>query len=515
MERQRIDRHGWRRVTLRGMPAAVAIGVFLIMAAPAGAFDLDEVTAKAAQLARAPYDAARGKVPQWLLDISYDQWRDIRFRPDKALWRDQHLPFEVQFFHPGLYYPRTVTINVVDDTGVHHLESSPDQFDYGKNDFAAKVPRDLGFAGLRVHFPLKTPAYRDEVIVFLGASYFRALGKRQVYGLSARGLAIDTVVPSGEEFPDFIEFWLVRPGADATHLVVYALLDGASVTGAYRFDVRPGEETVVDVDARVFLRRAVQKLGLAPLTSMFFHGENTTRRFDDFRPEVHDSDGLLLHFASGEWLWRPLDNPTALHASLFRMDNPRGFGLVQRDRTYDHYQDLEARSDLRPSAWIAPRGDWGAGTVELDELPTDSDIHDNVVAYWVPAKPPPPLEPLAYAYTLSWYGDSGERPPGGRVSATRRDSGTVAGGQRFVVDFAGPRLDAIPADGSVRAVVSIAGGDAAGEIVDPHVVKNPVTGEWRLAFHVIPKTKGPLDLRAFLKNGDDVVTETWSYVLRQ
>src|SRR5262249_47540238 len=255
------------------------------------------------------FEAPKARVPEWLGKITYDQWRDIRFRADQTLWRDKGLPFQVQFFHPGLYYDRTVKVNVIDGGSGKLQDFSPSQFDYGRNDFASKVPQDLGYAGFRVHAPIKKPDYFDEVIVFLGASYFRAVGKQQVFGMSARGIAIDTALPSGEEFPYFKEFWLVTPEAGAKELTIYAMLDSPSLTGAYRFVVRPGDQTAVAVDARIFLRREGKKLGIAPLTSMFFHGENSSPWREDFRPEVHDSDGLLVNFASGEWLWRPLDNP--------------------------------------------------------------------------------------------------------------------------------------------------------------------------------------------------------------
>jgi glucans biosynthesis protein len=327
------------------------------------------------------------------------------------------------------------------------------------------VPQDLGFAGFRIHYPIKTPKYHDEVIVFLGASYFRALGKKEVFGLSARGLAVDTAESSGEEFPYFREFWLVVPSPGAKEMELYALLDSPSVSGAYRFVVRPGDETEVDVEARLFLRREVKKLGIAPLTSMYFHGENDLRVIVDFRPEVHDSDGLLVQTGTGEWIWRPLDNPRALHVSSFAMEHPKGFGLIQRDRDFASYQDLEARSELRPSAWVAPKGDWG------------------------------------------------KRPPGGRVVATRRDFGTFEDAHRFVVDFDGGKLAKLPADSVVRGVVSIAGGDDSAELLEQQVIKNPVTGGWRLAFQVRPRHKGPVDVRAFLDSGGEALTETWSYVI--
>ncbi len=486
------------------------------------AFDLEDVLAKARTLAAQPFQATPapdgkavpGQVPDWLLKIDYDQWRDIRFRPQRALWHDERLPFQAQFFHPGLYYDRTVAINVVDANGVHPVEFSRDQFDYGKNDFARKIPKQLGYAGFRIHYPLNRPDYHDELIVFVGASYFRALARNLVYGLSARGIAIDTIAPTPEEFPFFREFWLERPAADAKQLVLYALLDGPSVTGAYRFVVEPGDQTIVHVQMRIILRRPVTTLGIAPLTSMFFHGENTLQPPVDFRPEVHDSDGLLLNFSTGEWLWRPLDNPRALQVNSLQMHSPRGFGLLQRDRDFEHHQDLETRTDLRPSVWITTEGDWGDGAVQMVEIPTDTDIRDNIVAYWVPAQPPQPGEPAAFAYTMYWYGADATRPPAGRVIATRHDWGTVENAHRLVLDFDGGELRELAADQPPRGVVTIVGGDEAATLLDQHVVKNAVSGGWRLAFQIRPKNwVAPLELRAFLVRGDRVLTETWSYAI--
>jgi len=394
------------------------------------------------------------------------------------------------------------------------LRFSPDQFDYGHNDFASKVPQALGYAGFRIHAPIKTAKYFDEVIVFLGATYFRAVGKNEVFGLSARGIAIDTGLPTGEEFPYFREFWLVTPTAGAKDLTLYALLDSPSLAGAYRFVIQPGLETVVAVEARLFARKEVKKLGVAPLTSMFFHGENTPPVFEDFRPEVHDSDGLLLNFENGEWLWRPLGNPRALEIGGFHMLNPKGFGLVQRDRDFDHYQDLETRSELRPSVWVSPRGDWGDGQLELVQIPTKSDTNDNIVAFWTPTKPPKPGELVAFAYTMSWFDDDPARPPGGRAISTHRDRGTAEDAYRFVVDFAGKKLDVLPENTVLRGVVSVASGEASAELIDQQVVRNPITKGWRLTFQVRPKKKQPVELRAFLDKGGEALTETWSYALQ-
>ena len=501
-----------RPTTLFACVAALSAALDAAPAVAATPFGFDDVVEKAHRFAEKPFEEPK-RVPDWLLNMSYDQWRDIRYRPDLSLWRDRKSAFQVQFFHPGMYYDRAVKVSVIESDGVHLVKFSPSQFDYGKNDFASKIPQDLGYAGFRIHYPIKTKDYWDEVIVFLGATYFRALGKDEVFGLSARGLAIDTAESRGEEFPYFREFWLVSPAPTAPEMTVYAMLDSPSLTGAYRFVVKPGDQTAVAVECRLFMRRPVQKVGIAPLTSMFYHGENTNRWFDDFRPETHDSDGLQLAFAGGEWLWRPLDNPRTLNVSGMQMVHPAGFGLLQRDRDFEHYQDLETTAQNRVSTWIVPNGDWGTGRVELVEIPTTSDTNDNVVAYWVPEKAPAPGDVATFSYTMYWYGEDANRPPGGRTIASRRDSGTGKETQRFVIDFAGKKLAAIPADRVLRGVVTVLGGDESAEVLEQHVVKNPFTGGWRLTFEVRPKKRGPVELRAFLDQGGETLTETWSYVI--
>ena len=502
------------------IPRARWILVFLaflapaLHAAPARAFGFDDVAARAEQQAKAPYRSATRQPPAELAALDYDQYRDIRFRPDHALWRTDNLPFELMFFHLGKFQMQPVRINEVTAKGARHIAYDSADFNYGKNTLSPKTWGDLGFAGFRAHYPLNNKEYKDEVVVFLGASYFRALGAGLRYGLSARALAVDTVGGQGEEFPRFSEFWVVKPAADATTLTVYALLDSPRASGAYQFDVHPGAETVIDVRSRLFLRPGIATLGIAPLTSMFAFGENQPHR-TDFRPEVHDSDGLMVATGSGEWIWRPLINPKQTLTTSFSMGDLHGFGLMQRDRNFASYEDSEARYELRPSAWIEPVGPWGAGRVELVQLATPDETNDNIVAYWVPDKLPATGKPLDLSYRLHWQGTQQmQRPPGAWVTQTRVGRGyadLADDEQQFVVDFTGPSLTALPADAAVKAVVTA---PSNGQVVESNAYRVEATGAWRMTVRVRQlDPKQPTELRGFLQSDSNVLTETWSNIL--
>jgi periplasmic glucans biosynthesis protein len=496
--------------------ALALIAALVLSVADARAVTLDEVSAKATKLAASPFQKSGATVPRSLKALTYDQHRDIRFRPERALWRDARLPFEIMFFHPGSYYEDTVAIHEVEANGERRqIPFDPDAFDYGKNKIDRDQLRGLGFAGFRVHFPVNTPTYKDEVLVFLGASYFRALGRGQRFGLSARALAIDTGENSGEEFPRFVEFWIERPRPGAKELTIHALLDSPRATGAYRFVLKPGVATALEVDARLFLRRNVAKLGLAPLTSMFFFGANQRAAREDYRPRVHDSDGLSIQASATEWVWRPLVNPKRLLVTSFALTNPRGFGLMQRERSFRDYEDLEARYDLRPSAWIEPKGRWGPGRVELVQIPVPDETNDNIVAYWVPDFQPQPKQPLVYSYRVLWQKDRESLPPTAWVRATRRGRGwmkSADGSVQLHVDFEGPALKRLPATAKIDATVWV---DGNGEILERQTMRNEVTGGRRLVLRVRRIDAGkPVELRAHLVNANnETLSETWSYVL--
>ena len=483
--------------------------------AQSAGFSFDALAERAAQLAGEAFEDPRRRLPEAWRDLSYDDYRKIRFDANQALWRAQGL-FEVQLFHPGSIYDHTVDVHVLTDGVATPLPFGREMFDYGDLQPPEAGDDGLGFAGFRLHYPLNRPDYFDEFLVFLGASYFRLVGRGQRYGLSGRGLAIDTATPGGEEFPYFRAFWLEKPAPDATEMTVYALLDSESMTGAYRFVIQPRTEARLTVQARLFARRAIGKLGIAPLTSMFLKGENSRRRGDDYRPEVHDSDGLMIHGAGGEWIWRPLADRRAVTVASFAGDDLRGFGLIQRDRDFRSYEDLEAHYHERPSCWVTPGGSWGAGHVELVEIPTDSEYVDNVVAYWVPHRPVEPGDVLDIAYTLDSYLDHADRPPGGRAVSTRVGGAMHYGGtdwqdgdaRLFVIDFDHGELPWLAAAEPVEAQVDTSSG-ALGPVV---VHKNDETGGWRVFFGFRPDGDRPADLRCFLRHRGQVLSETWTYL---
>ncbi|MEC8350668.1 MAG: glucan biosynthesis protein G [Pseudomonadota bacterium] len=483
----------------------------------------DVITARAKKLASEPYVAPKDLELEALTSINYQDYRAIRFRTEQAIWKDQSL-YEVQLFHPGFLYRSPVAINTLEQNA--EVKSLPFKTDYYRYDATAApleqeistaiANTQLGHAGFRLHFPLNNNQYKDEVAVFQGASYFRLVGPHQVYGLSARGLAVDTALSSGEEFPVFKEFWLVKPAPEDTTIVLYALLDSPSVSGAYRFELTPSTNTEVKTQMQIFAREDIKKLGIAPLTSMFYHGENSTKFFDDYRPEVHDSDGLLMQSEQGQWVWRALNNPKKLSVTSFSYENPKGFGLAQRDRDFNNYLDTEAHYHNRPSMWIEPEGNWGKGRVELVEIPTDTETNDNIVSYWVPEQPMKAGDNLSFSYKLSTFNATLATQDKASVLRTRIGSAALPGEdnpppkshRQFTVDFSGETINQLSANFAMQADLTL----SAGQISDKTVQQLPNNQGWRVAFKVAPEGDKPVDMRLSLKLRDKEISEVWSYV---
>ncbi|CAL1240281.1 glucan biosynthesis protein [Candidatus Methylocalor cossyra] len=473
-------------------------------------FDRDWLREEARRLAQQPFKAADDALPDWLAELDWDAYQSIRFRPDHALWSKERLPFQVRLFHLGLFFKHPVALYEVAHGRAVPIPYAKELFTFGDQ---IKVPArvgDLGFAGFRVH---ARPDFDRDMFAFLGASYFRAVGGSKQYGLSARGLAVDTGLPRAEEFPEFRRFWLERPMPRAEALVIHALLDSPSITGAYAFHVKPGNTTVMDIEAHLFPRKAIERVGVAPLTSMFQHGENDRRLADDYRPEIHDSDGLALYSGSGEWIWRPLVNAPSVRVNSFLDENPKGFGLLQRDRNFDHYQDDGAMYHLRPSAWVEPIGAWGRGAVQLVEIPTLDETFDNIVAFWNPEEPFQPGQERVFRYRLFWGAEPPVRPGAAEVVATRLGAGGIPGqknrvpSRKFVIDFEGGRLAKLTERAKVEPVISA----SRGQIKDP--AARPVRGTpvWRCNFDLISEGDEPIDLRCYLRDDQGALTETWLY----
>jgi glucans biosynthesis protein len=476
--------------------------------APTTGFTFEEVRLRAQELASTPYIDRQKPLPDWLDKLTYDEYRDIRFAPVQSYWNRARLPFKLQFFHPGFVFKRTIQLNEVSAGVVKPIDFEKKFFDYGHNKVGL-LPTTIGFAGFRFHGNLNTPG--DELGVFQGASYFRFLCRKAVYGISARGLALDTGEPTGEEFPNFEEFWIVRPVAGAKSIACYALLDGPSATGAYRFEIVPGDETQMRVRAVVYLRKNPKVVGIAPLTSMFWHGKNSNEQTNDYRPEVHDSDGLLVHTGLGEWLWRPLDNPHAIKAMSFMDFNPIGFGLMQRERRFSAYEDLEANYHARPNVWVEPVGDWGKGSVRLIELPTADETSDNIVAFWVPETLPEQGLPIDLQYVLHWNLDQNEQTLAHVFSTRHGRSRTFETDlERFIIDFEGANFKKTESDAPIQPVVWAGEGAT---LVHSSVERNPLNDSWRVNFALRPDGTGhPVELRCMLRRPSGILTETWSYL---
>lgn len=453
-----------------------------------------------------------------LSELDYDGYREIQFRAEKAIWRNADLGFELQLFPSGYLYRTSVDIFLVENARMRRIEPTASLFDFGSRGLDAAAQATLGFSGFRIHAPLNKRDVYDEFLVFQGASYFRGVAKAQSYGLSARALALNTAGPEPEEFPFFRSFWIERPQTPDA-ITVHALLDSPSVTGAYSFVIRPGRETLVDTDAVLFPRRTLRNVGLAPLTSMFLKNAHDPAGPSDFRPSIHDSDGLAVWNGQDERLWRPLLSPPAFQASYFGDRDPKGFGLIQRERRFEDYQDLEAHYERRPSAWVAPKNKWGKGSVELVEIPTDVEYVDNIVAFWRPEGPLLPHRAYSYGYRLAWLDDTPEADLL-RVHKTRIGTGSAPHRLRFVVDFSGGPGQSMAKVADSNAIVSDAPPipvrdidltSSAGSLSNAVAQANPHLPGTRVAFELDPQGEKEIELRLALSTGDQRASETWLY----
>jgi periplasmic glucans biosynthesis protein len=484
---------------------------------PPSPFSFDAMKARARELARGPYVAPPRPMPEILRQIDYDAHGKIKFRPELALWAEGPGEFPVTFFHLGQFFQDPVRMHVIDRGQAREIIYDDAYFDMPADSAARRLPDNVGFAGFRFQEARtgKLDWRTNDWVAFLGKSYFRAIGELYQYGLSARGIAVDVAVyDRSEEFPSFTEIYFDTPQAGADAVSVYALLDGPSLTGAFRFLMRRTASVVMSIEKAIFLRQDVSRLGIAPLTSMYWYSEKAKQTAVDWRPEIHDSDGLALWTGAGERIWRPLNNPPRILTSAFADERPKGFGLLQRDRAFEHYLD-GVYYDRRPSLWVEPQGDWGQGSVQLVEIPTDDEIHDNIVAMWVPAETARAGQALEFRYRMHWTADEPYPTPLARCVATRLGNGGQAGRMRpkgtrkFVVEFKGEPLANLPKGVVPRPVLSASRGEFSNLLTE--AVPNDVPGHWRTQFDLAVNSTDPVELRCYLRNGDEVLSETWLY----
>ena len=512
-----------RRETLKTaatLPLGLALGLGSTKAAtselglPPGApsgppapFSFDRLIDRARLLAAAPYEPPVTSAGAILQTIDYDLHQKIKIRPERGLWTDGTGTFAVELFHPARFFQAPVSIHIVSEGVAHEVLYSPDYFDYGDTGLASKLPDDLGFAGLRVMAPNRE---ESDWLVFLGAAYFRSSGALNQYGQSARGVAIDTGLSTPEEFPRFSEFYIEQAHGASDTIVIHTLLDGPSLSGAYRFTCTRGDGVVTEVDSALFVREDIERLGIAPLTSMFWFGEHNRHRAADWRPEIHDTDGLALWNGAGERLWRPLNNPPAASTNAFIDENPRGFGLQQRDRAFHNYEDDGVFYERRPSVWVEPMGPWGKGAVQLVELPTDDEIYDNIVAFWVPEKPAVAGSQWRFKYKLHWLEDEPYTPDIGRVMHVRLGKGGIPGQPRppgrrkIVIDFSGGLLEKLKKLDEVKPVIDT----SRGTIDNDYALQVVGTHNWRAFFDIDVHGEEPVNIRCYLRLDGKTLTET-------
>jgi glucans biosynthesis protein len=491
-----LSRQGWAQ----GAPGAAAPG-------EGAQFSEQWLLTQAQNLARAAFELPKLQLPSELEDLNSQQYQDIRFRPENTPWYNEDIPFKPQFYHTGFQYKVPVDMYLVEGGVSRPFNYSTALFEYGPQLKTPPADSHSGFSGFRTMGPLNRPGAWDEFLSFQGASYFRAMATGQIYGASSRGVAINTAQPAGEEFPVFRSFWIQKPAQGDRQVTIYALLDGPSLTGAYRFRAEPGRTTVLDVELTLFPRKVLTHVGLAPLTSMFFSGAADATRPDDFRPNVHSSTGLLIWNGLGQWLWRPLINPERIQYSAFSDRSPKGFGLIQRERDFSEFQDIDARFGDRPSVWVEPIGDWGEGTVDLIELPTKSEIYDNVVAFWRPKTPLAEIASHHFRYRLHWCWEPPVRSTQAYTSQTRVGALGRPDARLFVVDFVSDsscaNCNVAPFTADVRA--------GGGEVRNVIVRQVPATGAQRVTFEYRPGRTEQTDIRCELKQNGQAISENWVY----
>lgn len=504
-----------RQMLLAGVAAGIALPAAAQEARPqengasqgvftdGATFDRNKLVAFARELAKRPYSAPNPGMPEGFANLNFESYITIRNRRERAIWVDNPRGFLIEPLHRGFIFQAPVLLSVIENGAVRRIVYSASRYDFGKLAAPPANIGDIGFSGFRVLSTMGEGAPR-EIALVQGASFLRAIARGQTFGATSRALSLKTADPRGEEFPFFRAFWIEQPSRDDT-LVVHALLDSESTCGVFSMTFRVGDVTLIDTEATILPRVALDNFGIAGMQATYLFGLTDRRIADDYRPQVNEAQGVQMIAGNGEWLWRPLANPRQLQISAFSTEAPKGFGLVMRDRDFNAYQDMDSRFELRPTLWMEPIGDWGAGTLQLVEIPSDNEIHDNIIVQWRPKEPLQPGSEFSYAYRQQWLWATPERPDLAQVSGTRLGRGPQRR-RRFLVDFAGDKLTSQPVADITAAIWASNNG------VKDHKIMPGGNGlPFRVIFDLDTGNENLIELRLALMNGNTQISETWLY----
>ncbi len=464
-------------------------------------FDPAIVVESARLLSKRAFSAPNTALPDPFGAMNHETYNAISHRPERQIWADDNRSLVVEPLHRGFVYNTPVMISLVEDGLVRRVVYDSGRYTFGKLTPSAQMA-DIGFSGFRIFSAGDSPR---EIASFQGGTFFKSLARGQNMGVVARALAIRTADGRGEEFPVFRAFWMERPAQDGS-IVIHAVADSESATAAFRFVIRSQDVTIIDTEATVFARTTLDAVGLCPMQATFLFAANKRRNIDDFRPAVHDVSGLQMLNGRGEWIWRPLNNPEQLQISSFMDENPKGFGLVQRNRDFANYHDDDARFELRPSLWIEPIGDWGQGYVQLIEIPSDSEVNDNVIAFWRPRVPLAAGSETVLAYRQFWCWTPPERPDLATAVSFRIGRGSSGRRRKCLVEFAGEVFGQ-----EILPEMKLVLGASPGQITQSRLVINMARKSARVHFEIDPGSENATELRLLIESGDKPVTETWLY----
>ena len=458
---------------------------------------------QARALSKKPFVAVPADLPDPFRALNAEQYGAIHTRPEARIWGQENIGFAIEPLQRGFLFTNPVELNLVSGDQSYRLVYDVKAFDFGGVTPPTKIG-DIGFSGFRV-LAASSKSVFGEVASFQGANFFRAFAPGQIPGLVSRALAVRLADPKGEDVPIFRAMWIEKPSLVANALIVHAIIDSETMTGAFRFTIRPGEATIIDTESTLFARVAVENFGIGTISATHLLGFMDHRKFDDYRPNVSEVDGLQMYTGAGEWLWRPVSNRDTLQISTFVDEKPRGFGLILRDRAFDNYDDAEDHWEKRPSLWIEPLGEWGLGGVQLIEIPSESEANDNIICFWRPRQPLAAGSETAFAYRQFWCWSPPERPNLARAISSH--SGRVGKHRRFFVTFEGDIFANDERVAGMKPTLTTAGGSIVMLKVFPAEDKKSV----RVLFELDPGSEQSSEMRLVLEAQGKPLTETWLY----